>query len=432
MNLALTDSFITDLVNSKRLIYRFVRILLFLLFAALAIDNFRAGMDSLQERHVFGKDFLQEYLLAVATVRGEDPYQSVSQLEKKFLNIAGETNVFPHATPHPPSLIPYILWMEKFDYFTMASFWMVAEVLMTFTSVFFCWRYLSLTKISPYSLFSFLAFVAGSQVFRSELISGQLNSVLLLLVTGMLIFEDRKKDLLAGTCLGLCLSIKFFGIAFLVFYLLKRKFKLVIVSVLIFLFSLGVSSVLISVETTFDYFISIAPQVSKLYQGDSHNFSPLVLPQRIFEGTHSLVSTKNKAIEPLVLLPSLIEPLKYLLALFLLLVSLLQAVSEKERRLQIPSLIVGSLAVFPNLWEHSLLVLIPVLLPTWSNSSRIKLSEVLILVLFFFGNFGLYFYDKSSLGFWEGLVTLIPTAILIAVILNRSETFFRNEKDIIS
>jgi len=410
-------TFLLKLFYSTETVFKISRIILFLLMAVLALDSLRAACDSLAEDQAFRKDFLQEYLLAVAVSKGEDPYRPISELEKEYLDVSGEQDVFPHPSPHPPSLIPYILWLVNLDYQTASAVWLVGSVLLTILSIYLVWRCLSDEMPTVQQGLFFICFLLASQAFRADLILGQLNSILVFLLTILLICEKKGNDLGVGLALGFCLSLKLFGLAFLGFYLFKKRLKVVVTSLSILLLSITIFAIFTSSNSVYQYFVEVAPTLSELYQADSFNLSPMTLPQRIFEGAYPVVRFDSFRTQPLFFYPELVDPLKYFLAFSLLSIAICRAFYEPHLVDQAFYLLLGSLAILPNLWVHSFLVLLPIFLQIFTNERILQTRFVLLLLLVFFGNPGLDIPFEEPVNFWYSIVIWMPSYIVIYSII---------------
>ena len=85
------------------------------------------AMQSLRPQYVYGKDFIQEYLLARAIRAGMNPYLPQRELAEAFgLELTDPT--FPHPTPHPPGLALLSWPLAWFDYSLAAAAWMALEL----------------------------------------------------------------------------------------------------------------------------------------------------------------------------------------------------------------------------------------------------------------------------------------------------------------
>ena len=303
-----------------------------------------------------------------------------------------------------------------------ASFWMILSFVLTGFSFYLLWSHFFKNKVKLSHVSFFLSLVLASQTFRSELIIGQFNGLLLFLLTCLMVYEKKGNDVLVGSFLGFCLSIKFFGAAFLIYYLFRGNIKVVVTSGLVFLASLGLSSLMISPQSVANYFTNVAPEVSKLYQADSFNISPLVLPQRIFGSDYPSAAEIAIEVDSLFSYPHLVEPLKYLLMAFLLLFSVFRANETRANNSRFGYLTVGSLAVLPNLWTHSLLVLIPFFALKFLGDDKPSLFHWLLLLLFFCGCYlPISIYSGERLSFWLGFATLTPSLIILLSIFTRDK-----------
>src|SRR5215211_2427763 len=159
-------------------------------------------------------DFVQEYLIATATVSGINPYQPLDVLAEQF----GITTQLRHPSPHPPSFIILCLPLAFFSFREAAFIWLViglASLLISLRLLF------NLGTIQL--IIVFLIAVAWLPVW-ANLYLGQLMLLELLLLTLTWLSLRSERDVPGGILLGLTISIKLITWPLLVFLIFRRRF----------------------------------------------------------------------------------------------------------------------------------------------------------------------------------------------------------------
>ena len=113
---------------------RKVRTLAVVLTIALGIVSLKLPLESLLPQYAFRKDFVQEYVLARAVAERADPYVPIARLVAEYLGVVPEA-VFPHPTPHPPTVGLLFLPLALTDYNTAAALWLAFEVVCLLVAV---------------------------------------------------------------------------------------------------------------------------------------------------------------------------------------------------------------------------------------------------------------------------------------------------------
>jgi len=166
-------------------------------------------------------DFLVHYYSPSVLLSGGNPYTFSN---KPFL-----PNVYP-----PVTIISFFP-LSFFPLFVAERIWGLISLASLILSVYL------LFKTYKKNIFSSLGFVVLGLVFLSFPVKftmgmGQINNLILMIIALSIYLIKRKKILLSAFSLSLALSMKFFPIFFLLYFLLKREWKIFISIIFFFAF----------------------------------------------------------------------------------------------------------------------------------------------------------------------------------------------------
>jgi len=278
---------ISRLVCSHQPLYVLARWVFCLAAIIAGLNTIRLAIVSLGVEHVHRKDFLQEYLLGRALLDGTNPYLPLPELAAKYLGPLPDP-VFPHPTPHPPPVALLSVVLTPFEYPVAAGVWLCLEILCILICLIYFLCY-NVPKLSPLAInFLILVFLGTDAVFY-ELVMGQLQSFILLLMMLAWIFLRKGKDLAGGAAVGAALALKMIGWPLVLLLMVQRKWRVVLAAAAVFLGLNGFAAFAIGFERTAYYYLHVAPYVSSLYRSDPFNISLWSLGWRVFRGTESMV-----------------------------------------------------------------------------------------------------------------------------------------------
>ncbi len=231
------------------------------------IGLLRLGLfsQSFYSPYVYMKDFIQEYLFARAVLDGVNPYTPLPQLAGEFIGPL-PIPILPHSTPHPPpviflglpfALLPYTLSTAVWGLLTLSfitlSIWLILDVLGTERPTLLLVALMTLVWIAW-------------RPFLEELIYGQLMILLGLLL--VLAWRLLRQDgfVLGGILLGLVFALKLMAWPLILFFVLKRQWKVVFPTTLTVLVLNLAAAVLISPVVLVDYYLNLSATVMPLYR----------------------------------------------------------------------------------------------------------------------------------------------------------------------
>ncbi|MBN1919761.1 MAG: DUF2029 domain-containing protein [Anaerolineae bacterium] len=339
--------------DMKFRVLRFVLIVALLVGASLSLV---LGIQSLASPYVYLKDFIQEYLLAKALLWRINPYLPIPELAEKLIETLS-VPVFPHPTPHPPSVAFFFVPLALLDYETAARVWLVVEVVCIVIAAALLVRYLfSGWRLSRNLIMVGIMLIFPS--FRESLMLGQLMTLALVLLLLAYLSLRRGLDMMVGLSIGGLLSIKLMGWPIVLYFALRGRWRVVLTAIGLFA-SLNLSASLFwGFDQVVDYFLSVGPLVSNLYKSYSLNFSTWAIGWRWFVGTGTGMQVfEGLAAPPLVYLPGLAQSLAVAFPLVCLLIGMKLALVMDDHERAFVFLACMSIIINPVSWGHYLVLL---------------------------------------------------------------------------
>src|SRR5574341_155745 len=262
-----------------------IRSYFLILAAVVGIHNFHLSLQSLLAPHVFKKDFVQEYLMVKAVLSGLNPYLPLPNLASRFIGPLPGL-VFMHPTPHPPPVTLLCLPMGWLSYNQAAIVWFLFELSCISLSVILLLRWSGVRSgVALASVSAMLILVWGP--FTEELLLGQLNALLLVLLIGAWLSLRSEKDFRGGLLVGGAIAIKLIAWPILVFLAVRRKWRAACAATMLPVTANLAASLLMGFDRVVRYYLDIGMAVSRLYHANEFNFSLWTIGWRVFEGTGS-------------------------------------------------------------------------------------------------------------------------------------------------
>lgn len=179
-------------------------------------------------------------------------------LRALFLGVGPDFNVYYHSSiygsiPNYPPFVVIIFYPFYLLPLVVAyKLWTVLSIVFLLISLYLCFKLFNLKFFSPTAL------ILSSLVFsffpvKFTLGMGQINLLVLMLVTCAFYFFIKGKDLYSGICLGISIALKLFPVLLLFYFLLKRKYIIFLYTFITFISLGGIS------------YLFIKPEISNYY-----------------------------------------------------------------------------------------------------------------------------------------------------------------------
>lgn len=327
-----------------------LRRLLIALGCTVGLLQLRFFVLSLFPPYLYMKDFIQEYLLARAVMSKVNPYLPLPVLVEKFIGPV-TVPLMPHATPHPPPAIFLGLPFAVFPYSWAAAIWGVLTLVCAGITVQLILKELTGKCPSVFSTIVMTLLWLGWQPFLYELIYGQLMILLGLFLILAWRFFRRGNDLLGGFFLGLVFALKLLAWPLILYFILRRRWKIVAVVMLtVFLANLG-ATLLTSLDTTWEYYVNVGSAFMPLYRNSPDNLSLWTIGWRLFEGTGSPIRIDFQS-PPVVFAPEIASWVTYGVFLSILLATFKFATHVNNFDIVYGILMGMSIFMNPIAWIH--------------------------------------------------------------------------------
>jgi hypothetical protein len=307
-------------------------------------------------------DFFQDWASARFFQSGQPVYSDLRlALKTELGHDWDEKQRLPvHVNGHPPSSILLFLPFAALDYLDAFLVWNLCSLGALILSV---WLLLAQRRIvtEARTLLPLAAVLLVANPLQEQLILGQLNLVLLLLVAGMWAAQRSGKPLVAGVCLGIATAIKVFPGFFLVYYALCGKWRVVVVGLLT-LTGVTALTVLVLGPDTYRAFVTEVLPHLRQFEDYPENASLMGFWYKLFAGAGGFV-------QPLCQVPALARAATWgtNLAIFVVFCWCVRggrAPAQEDLTFALATSVMLLLA--PITWNHYLLLLLPALAIWWT------------------------------------------------------------------
>lgn len=226
---------------------------------ALAVTHGPAFLASFDGTSPYIPDFFQEYASARNWAEGLPVYSYHAVSIPRYLGSAMAPNSPVVINAHPPTSVLLALPFVKLDFEAAFRLWDFTMLGMLIASGLLVARGLKL-QVSAWSLPAIVALMLAGFPFWDQVHQGQLNPLLLLLITGTWLADRSGRPRLAGTLLATAAAIKLFPAFLLLYFAMRRRWD-VVISGLIGLATLtGLTALILGGETYVAYVRDAIPE----------------------------------------------------------------------------------------------------------------------------------------------------------------------------
>jgi hypothetical protein len=418
--------------------------------AAIAgLFTLKAPLMQLFPPNVYARDLIQPYLLARAIRDGVDPYLSVQVLADRYFGVL-PFRLFPHPTPHPPTVGIVFVPLSFLDYQDLAWLWFGLELMCIAGSVWLLAR-LAKAQIRSLALVTATLILCGWFAFNQDLYWGQFGCIQLLLLIGALYNWKNNRKILCGILLGLALLIKPLLWPIGLLLLLRKEVRCAVATVVTVVAGYTITGLIIGMGMLVSYFLTIMPAATSDYRGFWANWSAWSIGPRFFVGMKSdelLGILKSVSAPPLLYSELLSTILSLVIPALLLFIGLFIALRLHSVGASFSIMVCVSLLVSPVAWSHYMtLLLVPLAwIAAWLYRYRFPIREtnsasILGLLLFLSSDM---FWELIALTitgqevsekvfnyvipFWAGLLTLMPCIMVIMLAILIAWLGFQREQ----
>jgi hypothetical protein len=171
-------------------------------------------------------DFAQEYSSARNLLAGRPTYSPLSDTSLEYVGVPLDKNAL-QFNAHPPTSVLLAVPLAGLGYQDAFLAWDLATLAALLVSGWLIVRQLGVV-LSPWSALPLVTLFLVGNVFRQQFNQGQLNGVLLLLLTGCWAADRSGRPWLAGALLGAAVAIKIFPALLFVYFAWRRRWGVVL------------------------------------------------------------------------------------------------------------------------------------------------------------------------------------------------------------
>ena len=259
------------------------------------------------------------------SIYDKSKYESFFEGAKTAENTHGFLN-------YPPLIYCLVSPMAKLNILEASKIWFYLNHLFLISSMLFL--FFSININDKFKIPRFLFYTCFALIFSptlSNLLQGQVNILLLFLLSASIFFYSKGYQIPVGICLGIAISLKIFPAVLILFFLLKREFKTVGVTFLSIILIHTAISLLWSPVLLFDYFNNVL-------------FKYVVLEKIVTFPNQSILAVLNRTLSvvklggfknstPIINAPYLVTPLR--IVFFAVVMGVLTLVTLKSYQLSI-------------------------------------------------------------------------------------------------
>jgi hypothetical protein len=242
-----------------------------------------AFVGSLRPDRSEGVDFFQEWAAARNLLNGLPVYGPLAPSVERYLGWhirEGEQFTFATAT-HPPVAVMLAIPFAYLDYPNAVLAWNLVSLVALAVSLTITMRQLGI-GFAPWSLLPVVTLLLLCGPLRHQIAQGQLNLVLLVLLTGAWAAERSGRPAWAGALLGLAAAIKVFPAFLFLYLILRRQWRALLAGVAVILLAGLLSLAVLGPETSRSYISDVLPSLNE-FRGYWNNVSLTGFVTKLFD-----------------------------------------------------------------------------------------------------------------------------------------------------
>jgi hypothetical protein len=339
------------------------------LWAVLAVlVCWTSGLDflhSLNPPRDVVMDFFQEWASARNLFNGLPIYTSHNVTIERYLGTMVPGSLVVEVNAHPPPSVLMVMPLAALDYFDAVLVWNLISLAALGVSLWIVARQLEL-PVSWWSVFPAVTLILLCGPLQQQNAQGQLNLILLLLLTGTWAADRSGKPRLAGALLGAAAAIKLFPAFLLLYFVVRRQWR-VVWSALVSLATISALTLaVLGFEAYRAYFVDVMPRVERFLSW-WNNASLTGICRKLF-GPATEKPWLVWKVEPLWNCPTLARVLALVLSAMtvaIVLWTIRNARTRADLDLAFSLAMTAMLLVSPITWDHYFLLLLVPLTIVW-------------------------------------------------------------------
>jgi hypothetical protein len=366
--------------TGRKLIWAFLAIFVLLYQGPSFCRNIPGRWDG-------SNDFFQDWTSARNVVQGRAAYLPLTEAVALHGPKGSRSQTARPLLPwnaHPPTSVLATLPFALLDYLSAMTLWNVLGLSAIAASLALIFRELRF-PLAAWSILPIATLAVLCNPLRMQIVYGQWNAPLLLLLTLAWRADRRGKDVVAGFWAALAASLKIFPVFFLLYFAARWRWRSVAAAAVWLMAISVVTAVVVGPDAYRDYVIRVLPTL-KEFDAYANNASLQAFWLKNFaSGGHVFGLT----IEPLIRVPWLAQAgivVSYAVvlvsALFLINRSSAQShCTQRSGDLAFALATVTMLLLTPVCWDHYLLLLALPLALLWARLGTSNLERLVLLIL---------------------------------------------------
>jgi hypothetical protein len=331
---------------------------------------------------LFLPDFFQEWASARNRFNGLPIYTAQAITLERYLRLWSNPNdpFFIAFNAHPPTAVLLGMPFTRLDFAEAFALWNALSLLFLAAAGWLIVRQLDL-PFSPWDVLPALSLLLLCYPFWHQMVHGQLNLLLLLLLTAAWVADRGGHPHWAAMLVAWATAIKLFPGYVFIYFVLRREWSAVRTGLLSLAGITALTMLVLGPECYRSYFLEVLPRTAQ-WRSEWPNLSLSGLWCKLFESSKHLYPIE---IQPLTLAPAL--SLIGMTCTLIVVTAVLAAVARRLRSARDWDLLfaltmIGMLLVSPITWDHYLLLLAMPVAVTWQRWPRGGWGrEVLLLLL---------------------------------------------------
>lgn len=244
-----------------------------------ALNVTKSVRINLDSELIYLKDFVQQYVMAEALVKGLAFHMPAHELREIVVGDGFEN--FRHPSPHPPLVSLLFAPLLTYDYQLSCHLWLAFQILLLFGVSKLVAVEAGGTQKHAFYLFVLLL---SSSVVAKELYLGNLNLPKLYCELLALKMFLSSRHYSSGVFLALSFLIKLGGWSLGLLFLMNQKFKTLLIAGIVVCTFYGLLEVVQESFVAQNFFLETIPSVSSIYIASPGNISLGSLTYKILEG----------------------------------------------------------------------------------------------------------------------------------------------------
>jgi alpha-1,2-mannosyltransferase len=321
-------------------------------------------------------DFFQDWASARNFLNGLPIYTEHTVTIPRYVGEVAPICYCNLVNAHPPTSVLLLLPVAWLDYRPALVAWNLAGLVMLGVSLWIVCRQLEIS-LPVRSILPALAILLLCRPLHQQLFHGQLNLVLLLLVTGAWAAERSGWPGWAGILVGAATAIKLFPAFLFLYFLLRRQWAALFSGALTLVLLTGLTAAVLGPDVYPTYFRDVLPRLEK-FRTSWFNASLVGFWTKLFNP-----ATREEHVEPL--WRSAAAARAGTLASWLAVIAVVScSVRAARTRTQLDHAfgvtLTGMLLLAPITWDYALLLLLVPVSVLWVDPPRSEAAKLLLVL----------------------------------------------------